>query len=433
MIREGVELLRLWRKPLLTSEAIEQHQERRLKRLVRHAYDHVPFYRSRFNEAGVKPSQIRTLSDLALLPICDKEDLREVEPSQLIADNISRDNCRSVLTSGSTGEPFRVLYTAAESRQRRALEIRCLLRIGVRPWDRVLFFGPEGPFPKRFYNHLGLFRLEVIPAFLSLTEQLGLLKASNPDIFWVYPAVLRSLLHALGGRLSRIARPKILITSAETLPIDVRDQIATDLGEVELFNFYGSMELGRIAWECTSHRGLHLNADHLILECLAGDKPCPPGKIGSTVITCLNANAMPFIRYRLGDLTSFKSQPCDCGSAFPLIEAPQGRSDVPLLLPNGGSRSFWPITFILRRRLWIRQFHLIQESPERYVLELRTQTGVVPPELEPIRRQILQFLGASIELHMKLVEQISKPTSKFSRFSSRILPEKPRPLRADGE
>ena len=105
------------------------------------------------------------------------------------------------------------------------------------------------------------------------------------------------LLHCSGGSLGSVCRPRILITSAQVQHPEVIEAVRAELG-LEVFNFYGALEVGRIAWECPAHEGLHINLDHLIVECL--DEPGGAPEAGTVVVTAIDRRAMPFLRYRLG-------------------------------------------------------------------------------------------------------------------------------------
>jgi phenylacetate-CoA ligase len=388
-------------------------QEERLKRLVRHAYEQVPFYRERFKEAGLQPGDIKQIGDLQSIPVCEREDLSEAEIPRILAKNLDLRKCHQILTSGSCGKPLRVYNSTDEIRVRKMVELRGLLRIGFRPGDRLLILGPEGAARSGFFQRLLLYNTKQISPFLSIESQIDQIRRFRPTILWVYPSLLKALLHALDGSLSSIAWPRIVITSAEQLDSAVQERVEEDLN-AEIFNFYASMETGRIATECFSHQGLHINADQLILETLHENS----SKGGEVLVTCLNAYAMPFIRYRLGDITAFMDRTCDCGSNFPLIEPPHGRRDTLIQLPSGGRRSFVGIFQILRRFSWISQFRAVQKSPDLFWLFFRTFRRPDPDDINAIRVLVSEYLGERVHLEVFLVEKLPGRNLKFSSFRS---------------
>ena len=238
-------------------------------------------------------------------------------------------------------------------------------------------------------------------------------------MLWFYPTAIRTVLHETSNRLSELVHPRMLITASEVFDEVLRVKIQADL-DVEIFNFYGAVELGRIAAECPVHEGLHVNVDHVILECLDGLQPVAYEKLGVSVVTCLNNFAMPFIRYRLGDLFTFLEKPCSCGSSFPLISSPLGREADVIELPSG--KVLPPVGFpvIMRSFNGINQFRLIQESYEHLVLELVFQKPPPEPLLAHLRSQLMEYLGEPVKLEIRIVDVIEEEKLKFRSFISKL-------------
>ncbi len=414
MIRDLVELRKLMFNLKLSSDELLNRQESKLRSLIAHAYHHVPYYQSLFQSIGLSPKDIRTVDDLKHLPITTKEDLKAAGLERIIAKGISPTSCRRMDTSGSSGKPFSVYLTSPEARTRRLLEFRSLLSIGFHPRDRLSVLGPEHLHPIRFHQRLGFYRSENISVFLPIETQVRQLEKMRPTIFWAYPTLLRALLHHTGDHLSKIIRPRTLITSAEPLDEIMKERVRTVLG-IERFDFYGAVEVGRIATECPSHEGLHINADHLILECLDGDRRAESGKPGTVLVTTLNVLAMPFIRYRLGDISTPISKKCSCGSPFPLIGPVQGREDDMIQLPSGKLLSSFGLQFILRPFSRIDQFRFIQKSPEHLVLQLAIQGSLQENFISKIKADILEHIREPMRVEIQIVN-FNQEDRKFSTF-----------------
>jgi phenylacetate-CoA ligase len=199
----------------------------------------------------------------------------------------------------------------------------------------------------------------------------------------------------------------------------MREKVRADL-EAEMFNFYGSIEFGRIAWECPAHQGLHVNSDHVILECVHGDQPVESGEPGASVVTTLNAFAMPFIRYRLGDICTFIEKKCGCGRSFPLIGPPQGRKLDMIRLPSGRILSPW--SFIHRLRIFdcIDQFHIVQERTDHFVLQIILSGNAYDEMISKIRSCIMEFLGEPVRLDIQRVDFIDTEKPDFRTFLSKL-------------
>lgn len=421
MISEVLEMGKLLSNCKLSPSALRVLQERKLRAVLRQAYDNVPYYRSLFSVGGLVPEDIRTVEDLKYIPITTKDDLRAAGVERTLAKGISLPSCSTFRSSGSTGKPFTVYFTPSEARRRRLLEFRTLLSMGVRPRDRLAILGPEEPYASRLHHRLGLYRTEVISLLLPTEEQIRLLQRLQPTVLWAYPTVLRALLQSIDYRLSEVICPRALITSAEVFDEVMKERLRADLN-VEMFNFYAAAEVGRIAAECSAHEGLHVVADHVLLECLVGDKPPGGGAPGVVVLTCLDSFAMPFIRYRLGDICARLDKLCSCGSSFPLISPPQGRERDMLRLPSGKLLSPMGLHLVLEGLPKIEQFRFIQESVNHLVLQLVMQQHLPPHTRSQLQARLLAHLQEPVQVDIHLVDSIRDDARKFNTFISKLPP-----------
>jgi phenylacetate-CoA ligase len=416
MIGQTIEFGRLWWNGRMSGDELAALQVRKLRALIRHAYEHVPYYRAAFKSAEITPDDIRELKDLARIPVSAKGALREARERALV-NGAPPAGCLRRPTSGSTGHPLTVYLTPAEDRARQLLQFRSLLWAGIRPHDRIAVIGPERERALGLNQRLGLFFSRNISPALSLERQICALRETRPSVLWAYPSMLRALLHALDGRLSRAARVRALITSAEMCDETLLEQVRRDQPGVEILNFYGAIEAGRIASECRTHRGLHVHADHVILECLCGDRPAAPGEPGEAVITLLDGYTMPFIRYRLGDLITTVDRPCSCGLAFPLIASPLGRTVDLIRLPSGEWRSPWPILFAVRRLAErIDRFRLVQDRLDRLRLEIVWQERPQPGEVAALHADLNEHLAPKVGLEIQSVTAIEDGARKSRLF-----------------
>jgi phenylacetate-CoA ligase len=339
---------------------------------------------------------------------------------RITARGVDLASCRKFNTAGSTGKPFTVYLTRGDLRTRCLVEFRSLLSMGFSPLDRLSVLGLALPRRLRLHQRLGLYRSDNITLLLSLEDQILRLQRMNPTVLWAYPTVLRALLQTVGFRLSKIVRPSKLITSAEVLDDITMERIRADL-EPDMFNFYGSIEVGRVAAECRSHEGLHVNMDHVILECLAGDNGSPKQRnSGIAVLTTLNTFVIPFIRYRLGDICTFIEKKCSCGLSFPLIGPPSGREDDIVKLPSGKIISPLPFIPILWNISGIEQFRIIQHSLDHFVLQLARRENLQDGILSKVRSAILNYLGEPVRLDIQIVDFIQEEKLKLRAFISKL-------------
>ena len=415
MLRDLIKLQRLLHHLKLSSEELNHLQNLKLRNIIRHAYENVPYYQSLFSSGGLSPEDIRSVEDLKYIPITTKEDLKAAGIEKITTQGISLSSYLQISTSGNTGKPFTVYFRQDEARIRQLLDFRTLLSIGFHPRDRLLSLIRSFPYHTRFYQRLGFYRSENISHLHLIEEQVQHLQKMRPTILWASPTELWALLHHLDDHLSKIIRPRIIIISAEVFSEGLKERIRADL-DIEIFNFYGAVEAGRIASECPSHEGLHVNADHLILECLVGDQPAGFGKPGVVVITTLNAFVMPFIRYRLGDICSLIDKRCSCGASFPLIGPIQGRENDMVQLPSGKILSPHGLNNILMGINEINQFRFIQKSPGHLVLQLALCGNLSEEKLLDIRTQCMEYLCEPIHLDIQTVDFIQDGMFKFKTF-----------------
>ena len=415
MIDHVSELARLLRGCLPSSDELEAIRERKLRALISYAYEHVPFYRTRFIAAGITPDDVRGVSDLRHVPVLTRDELRAAGTDGR-AYGVDLAHGRVARTSGSSGKPLAVFRTPGEDRLRRALEFRSMRWAGLRPRDRIVNVGTTHAIPPSPLRYLGLYRLTLVSPSLPVDEQIARVRQLQPNVLWIYPTALRALLGRIGS-LRSLAHPRTIVTSAEPLDPVLHQRVSTDM-DVEFLNFYGSVESGRIAWECAAHEGLHINADCVILE-LAGDTELPDAG-SSVIVTNLNSFAMPFIRYRLGDRCEFIQRPCSCGVALPLMKPPRGRDWDVVKLPSGKLLSPWGINPFLRELDSLQQFRLTQERSDYFVLQLVLARPIADHELATLRRQLLSHLGEPVTLDIDVVDAIEEGALKFRTFISKV-------------
>jgi phenylacetate-CoA ligase len=415
-----LELMKVFRTRRLPPEELETLRDQKLRAVVRHAYESVPYYRSLFDSAGLSPGDIRGVEDLKYIPVTTKEDLRSAGLGNIMAGGVNPAACITIPTSGTTGKPFVVYLTRRDLRARRQVEFRTLVSAGFRPKGRLAVLGPPRPHRTTLSQRLGFYRSVNISPLLPPERQIKLLKGMRPTFLWASPTDLRVLMKRLDYRLRDIVRPRVLITSAEVFDEITRERVRADLNP-EMFNFYGSYEVGRIAAECPAHEGLHVNADHVVLECLDGERSAGPGRAGTTVITTLNVLAMPFIRYRMGDICTFLEKACSCGCAFPLIGPPKGREEELLSLPSGKLLSVGGLEFVLRDFFEIiDQFRFIQESRDHLLLQLVLRVKEDKQTLEKMRRALVRYLGEPVRMDIRIVNHIKEEKKKFRTFISKL-------------
>ncbi|MGD0578343.1 MAG: AMP-binding protein [Bryobacteraceae bacterium] len=417
MIGEALEFAGLLHRKRWPRERLDELRRAKLRRLIDHAHEQVPYYRRLMDRAGVKPEQIREPSDLTRLPISTKKDLREAGEDCLATGH---GELQVLYTSGHTGAPFEVHLTPAEYRTMRLREFRMLIGTGVRPRDRLTLLGPTRTAPQRLHRRLGLYRIEVIPLVLPREEQLRRFRRARPDVLWVFPLSLQTLLNYAGCGLRDLAKPRFLITSGQVMQPQLGERLRAELPEMEIVNIYGSSEAGRIAAECRARRGLHLEDDALIVELLENGAPVEPGREGTVVLTCLDQLAMPLIRYEQGDICRVLPEPCVCGWNTPLIAPPLGRDHDMITLLDGSRITPAVIEVSLRQEMDLLQYRFVQERPGRIQAQFCFRNEPSPQRLAELRRRMEEAAGGEIAVEIEVVPELKFEKTKFKVFVSKI-------------
>ncbi len=296
---------------IASRDEISALQLERLKWSLRHAYENVPMYRQRFDEAGVHPDDLKTLADLAKFPFTYKNDLRDNYPFGLFA--VPREQIvRIHASSGTTGKPTVVGYTRRDIDTWADLMARSLRASGTRPGDIVHVAYGYGLFTGGLGAHYGAERLgaTVVPVSGGQTErQVTLISDFRPHTIMVTPSYMLNILEQFhkAGLDPHQCSLKVGIFGAEPWTNAMRREIeeAFDMHAVDIYGLSEIMGPG-VANECVETKdGLHIWEDHFYPEIIDPEtgEVLPDGEMGELVFTTLTKEGLPMIRYRTRDLT----------------------------------------------------------------------------------------------------------------------------------
>ncbi|MFE4977825.1 phenylacetate--CoA ligase PaaK [Kitasatospora sp. NPDC056651] len=324
-------------------DELRAHQLTRLRATLRHAYDNVELYRRKFDAAGVRPEDCRTLADLARFPFTTKADLREGYPFGMFA--VPMEQVRRIhASSGTTGLPTVVGYTDNDLSMWADVVARSIRAAGGRPGHKVHIAYGYGLFTGGLGAHYGAERAgcTVIPASGGMTaRQVRLILDFEPEIIMVTPSYLLTLLDEFEkqGVDPRSTSLRVGIFGAESWTEEMRREIEERL-DLHAVDIYGLSEVvgPGIAQECVETKdGLHIWEDHFYPEVvdplsdrLGADEVLPEGEVGELCFTSLTKEALPVIRYRTRDLS--RLLPGTARPAFRRMEKVTGRSDDMIIL-----------------------------------------------------------------------------------------------------
>lgn len=399
---------------------LRQHQDNRLIEIVRHAYHRVPYYRSAFDKAGLDPFCISGSADLHCIPITRKEDLVNLEPTHVIAPNFSLARLKCHRTGGTTGLPLNIFSSPYAEDLRISSLFATFLANGYRPHQKIALLQASAPRPS-VLNRLGLFKRIDIPYRLPIEEQLALLRNIQAPVLEGYPSRIGHIAHEVLNRGLSGIRPKLIITNSEGLTPNLRQKIQWAFG-VDPINVYDAWEFGNIAWECPCHDGLHINADRLLVETIDSGRASKSAP-GEVVITDLYNEAMPLIRYAIGDMAVISDKPCRCGRVLPLIKDIIGRSADQIQLADGTHlMATLPINALLKDVKGIREYQVVQNK----IGELRIAVVADSSFTLAQERHIKNAIESAFKLNCVKIRKVSTiqktPAFKHRFFISEIVP-----------
>jgi len=314
-------------------------QLRRLRQTVKNAYENVPLHRRRMRSAGLEPGDIRSLDDVARLHYTVKGDLRDGYPFGMFA-RPRETLARLHASSGTTGKPTVVGYTAKDLATWSDLMARSMACAGVRPGDVVHNAYGYGLFTGGLGAHYGAERLgaTVVPMSGGATErQIVLIQDFGARVLCATPSYALAIAEVAEkqGVDLRKSKLRIGVFGAEPWSEAMRREIESRLG-LKAMDIYGLSEImgPGVAVECEAQEGLHGWEDHFLFEVIDPKTldPVPEGELGELVITTLTKQALPMIRYRTRDITRLTRERCACGRTHARLQRITGRNDDMLII-----------------------------------------------------------------------------------------------------
>ncbi len=438
-------------------QTIQARQFSRLRALLAHAYETVPFYRDEWRRIGLHPADIDDFGAFRRVPILTKADFRahgqdmlsySYTPSQLIRKK----------TSGSTGVSLEIFLDEDSRQWKRACVLRSDQWSGWRLGEPVAKVWGNPEFRSRGWR--GVFRNRLLDreyyldtlhmdeaalarfARLLRKKRLTLIFGHAHSVYLLAQYLQRSVgwaesseptmssrvASAPGGAFRRLHspygpyRPKGIITTAMVLHSWQRRTIEEVFG-CPVTNRYGCEEVSLIACECERHHGLHVNADGVFVEIMRADDtgalthPARPGEPGSVVVTDLTNRAMPIIRYQVGDVAVLSDRVCPCGRGLPLLERIEGRDADYVITPAGELISGISLTENFALQVpGVVQFQIVQESLGRFLFRLVRGPEFGPSSLKRLGALATRHFGPEVEYRCEYLESIPPEPSGKYRF-----------------
>ncbi|WP_280744458.1 MULTISPECIES: phenylacetate--CoA ligase [unclassified Parabacteroides] len=323
----------------LNRKKLEELQVERLRSTVKQAANS-PFYKTVFKENGITPEGIQSLEDLRKIPFTTKNDLRNNYPYGMISIPL-KECVRLHSSSGTTGNPTVVLHSKKDLDEWANQVARCMYMVGLRDTDIFQNTSGYGMFTGGLGFQYGAERLGAltVPAAAGNTKrQIKFICDFGTTCLHIIPSYatrLAEVMYEIGTDPRKDTKLHTICIGAEPHSEEQRKRIEQLLG-VKAYNCFGMSEMNGpgVAFECTEQNGLHIWEDYVIVEIIDPEtlQPVPEGEVGELVLTTINREAMPLLRYRTRDLTRIIPGDCPCGRTHKRIARFQGRSDDMIIL-----------------------------------------------------------------------------------------------------
>jgi len=435
-------LRRLQRSEHLSAGALRELQERKLRRLLKLAGEHCPFYAERFRRAALDPNDPGLgLSDLGRLPTLTRNDIRE-HLEAMTWHGCPRGGPQSHNTGGSSGEPLKFYFDRHRQAADWAARWRARQWWGVQPGDpEILLWG--APIELRARDRLrqwrdGLLNQHMLNAFDMSNETMDAyarqIRACRPVCVYGYASSLALLArHVLEkgsppGALGSNRLQAVFVTGEVLLEPD-REAIASAFGAPVVIE-YGARDGGLLAFGCPAGR-LHVPQENVILELLDSEgHPVRSGEVGEVVVTHLEAFAMPIIRYRIGDLARepaasdspandtspahSSGRRCECGSALAALAEVRGRVTSHIVCRDGSQlrrMHALALMYVLREADGIRQFRVTQPSLDKLDVEVVPDQDFTAEVKRTVEEDLRRRMGPDVEIRIRFCDRIAPTAS----------------------
>ena len=399
-------------------------QLQRLKWSLKHAYDKVPHYRRKFDAAGVKPKDLKTLADLAKFPFTTKADLRQNYPFGMFAVPMDR-IVRIHASSGTTGKPTVVGYTAKDIDTWTHVMARSIRAAGARPGDKVHNAYGYGLFTGGLGAHYGAERLSlaVIPLSGGMTErQVQLIQDFRPEIIMVTPSYMLAIADEMEkqGLDPKKSSLRVGIFGAEPWTNEMRKQIEarTSLDAIDIYGLSEVIGPG-VAQECVETKdGLTIWEDHFYPEIVHPDtgEVLPEGEKGELVFTSLTKEALPVIRYRTRDLTRLLPP---TARSMRRMEKITGRSD-DMLIIRGVNVFPTQIEELILKQKELAPHYVMEVSKDGPLDHLTVLVELAPGAADAsstakLQHQIKSYIGVTADVKLVPISTIERSIGKAKR------------------
>lgn len=406
-----------------SAEQLRELQNKKLRDLIKHAYNNVPYYHRIFDQIGITDKDIKTVDDLIIIPILTKNDIRKYF-SDIVVKDLRKWKAIINFSGGSTGEPLKYLITKDVASIGWAGKFRGWGWAGYKIGDKRISFGGSSLVPNKTPTRFETIRCKIernLPiSAVSMNDEkyskfISTIFSYKPKFLYGYASSIYSLANYC--KLERINNIHFdaIFTTAEVLQTNFRKSIE-DQFKCEVFDQYGAYDSGIQAMECHAHQGLHICSENAFLEIVDDNgQRLIPGQSGRIIATDMHNYAMPFIRYEVGDLGALAEKPCICGRGLPLLKSIEGRTTDIIRLSNGISLAGPAITLIFKDSN-VKQYQLRRVAGDELLIKIVKEKNYSEKDTEHIMSILKNHAGIDIKIKMEFCESIPRELNNKYRF-----------------
>lgn len=410
------------RLPFRPLEKLNELQSAQVRRVVRHAWEQVPYYHDTLERLGLRPEDFRSSADLALLPVLEREELLDA-PERFTARNYRNRVPLRVQSSGTSGRARYVdyshsaLFRSLAHGMRRRLVMRSLLG-GATGYRELVLAREDGLSAqiRSFYENnmwtpksLELTRLLLSPEIGAMAELVQRINEFKPDVIRGYGSVIGVLFRRAREQGLRLHAPGAVTYGGDSLPEAERQLIEQEYG-VPVFSGYQAAEALQIAFMCEERRGFHINVDDVTVRVLRDDgSDALPGESGHLILSNLTNFAMVILNYRIGDIVRVGTGKCRCGRNLPSIENIDGRSDDFVSTPDGGLFHSLSLLPLVQKAEGVVQVQLVQTHSDRIVIRAIARGGTNrEATAEQMIIELRSRLGRTMRMQVEWMDAIPR-------------------------
>jgi len=410
-----------------TCDQLKEYQNEKLRMLISHSYENVPYYKHLFDTNNVKPADIRTIDDLSKIPFLTKEIIRE-NSAGLRAADYSDSVSEPVTTGGSTGTPLQIYYQSGVSRAIEWAFIKTL-------WDRIGYHFLDKCAVLRGYavntSDTSLFwKKSVFGRWLLLSpyhlkeenyaKYIEKIRAFSPKYILSYPSEISLLAkYMIDNEIPHVSSVKAVICSSETL-FDYQREAISQAFNCRVFDFYGHTEQAVLAGGCETNDEYHIFPEYGIVELVSesGEIIESPDCVGEIVATNLNNYVFPLIRYKTRDFGVYAEGQCECGRCYKRFKHIEGRLQDQIFTLDG--RKIMLTSWIFAQHFeafsHIRGMQLEQNEIGHVIVRIIKSDGFSPEDEREILQKMQSSAGEDLKISFEYVDELQRTQNGKVRF-----------------